>query len=156
MKSTSPSSPGPHSIVHALAHARNGLLVQVHAVAREPDQRFAPAFARLVAAIEAAFRHEESLMEVAGFAGVREQRRDNALLLNALHHATPRVEAGELGIGRDVVAALPGLLSLHRFCGLRLLASARGAVLALRRGRGPGPLGALARPGLPGRRPRHA
>lgn len=148
-----PSSPrAPHTIVRALAHARNGLLVRVRAAAQAPDPCFPAAFAQLVAAIEAAFRHEETLMETIGFPGLREQRRDNALLLNALHHAEPRVEAGELGIGREVLQALPGLLSMHRFCGLRVLAGARGAVLALRRGRPPGPLSGsrLAR------RPRHA
>ncbi|MEX5746229.1 hypothetical protein [Massilia sp. X63] len=146
MKPSAPSSPGPHTVVRALSHARNALLVQVHAAAGAPDLRFPEAFAHLVAAIEAAFRHEETLMEVAGFPGVREQRRDNALLLNALHHAAPRVEAGELGIGREVLAALPGLLSLHRFCGLRLL--------ALRRSRVPGPLARHAP--APGRRPQYA
>ncbi|SFD28645.1 bacteriohemerythrin [Massilia yuzhufengensis] len=140
-----------HTVLRALTHARKGLLTQVHAAAGEPDERFPSAFARLLAAIEAAFRHEETLMETIGFPGVREQRRDNALLLNALHHAAPRVEDGELGIGREVVAALPGLLSLHRFCGLRVLASARGAVLALRR-RPPGPLAGYSRATRPARR----
>lgn len=123
-----------------MAHARKALLVKVHAAACEPDDRFPAAFTHLVAAIEAAFRHEEALMEAIGFPGVREQRQDNALLQNALHHVAPRVEAGELGVGREVVAVLPDLLSLHRFCGLRVLATARGAVLALRRGRSRRPL----------------
>lgn len=151
MTPISQSPQGPHTVVRALAHARKGLLTQVSATAGEPDDRFPAAFARMVAAIEAAFRHEETLMETIGFPGVREQRRDNALLLNALHHAAPRVEAGEIGIGREVVAALPGLLSLHRFCGLRVLATARGAVLALRH-RPPGPLAGYSRPATPARR----
>lgn len=156
MISASPTARGPHTVVRALAHARNALLVQVRAAACAPDHCFPASFARLVAAVEAAFRHEETLMETIGFPGVREQRRDNALLLNALHHAEPRVEAGELGTGREVLLALPGLLSLLRFCGLRMLASARGAVLALRRARAPGP---LARPPAAirlARRPRRA
>lgn len=131
---------GPHTVVRALAHARSSLQQQVRSAGCAPDGGFPAAFAHMVAAIEAVFRQEETLMERIGFPGVREQRRDNALLLNALHHAAPRVEAGELGIGREVVQALPALLSLHRFCGLRLLATARGAVLALRRGSAPGPL----------------
>lgn len=151
MPPVAPPPHGPHTVVRALAHARSGLLLQVRAAAGEPDERFAAAFAHMVAAIEAAFRHEETLMETIGFPGVREQRRDNALLLNALHHAAPRVEAGELAIGREVVAALPELLSLHRFCGLRVLASARGTVLALRR-RPPGPLAGYSGPARPGRR----
>ena len=133
------SPQGPHNAVRGMAHARSGLLRQVRATAEAPDERFPEVFAHLVVAIEAAFRKEEILMETIGFPGVREQRRDNALLLNALHHAAPRIEAGELGIGREVVAALPCLLSLHRFSGLRVLSSARGAVLALRRGAGTRP-----------------
>lgn len=148
----SPPPEGLRTVVRALAHARNGLMAQVRAAASEPDERFPTAFARVVAAIEAAFRHEETLMETIGFPGIREQRRDNALLLNALHHAAPRVEAGELGIGRDALAVLPDLLSLHRFCGLRVLATTRGAMLALRRRRLPGARAGAAEPAKPGRR----
>ncbi|MEW6761810.1 MAG: hypothetical protein AB1437_13390 [Pseudomonadota bacterium] len=147
---------GPHTVVRAMAHARNTLLVQVRAAAQAPEAGFAAAFSHLVAAIEAAFRKEETLMEAIGFPGVREQRRDNALLLNALHHATPRVEAGDLDIGREVLAVLPELLSLHRFCGLRVLATARRTVLALRRGREPGPLAGRAHGRRPARKLHHA
>lgn len=146
---------GPHTVVRAMAHARNGLLARVGAAGRAPDCAFAAAFGHLVTAIEAVFRKEEILMESIGFAGVREQRRDNALLLNALHHAAPRVEAGDIGIGRAVVAALPGLLSLHRFCALRVLAAARGTVLALRHERAPGPLAGRAHARRAARQPRH-
>lgn len=151
MVSSPLSIQGPHTVVRAMAHARNTLLVDVHAAARAPDALFPAAFGHLAAAIEAAFRKEEIQMEAIGFPGVREQRRDNALLLNALHHAAPRVEGGELAIGREVVAALPGLLSLHRFCGLRVLATARRTVLALRCGRAPGPLAGRAHARRPGR-----
>lgn len=147
-------APGAHTIVRALAHARKLLLAQVRSVGGEPDARFPAAFVQLAAAIEAAFRHEEALMDAIGFPGVVEQRRDNALLLSALHHAAPRVEAGDLGLGREVVAALPDLLSLHRFCGLRMLATARGAVQALRRT--PGPLAGRAIPHAAARRRRQA
>jgi len=108
-----------------MARTRTTLLRQVEAAGTEPDDRFATAFIHLVDAIDAALRKEELLMETIGFDGVHEQRRDNALLLSALHHAAPRVEAGEIGVGREVVDALPGLLSLHRFSGLRVLAARR-------------------------------
>jgi len=134
MARSSASAQRAHAVVRAMAHTRTGLLRQVRATGAAPDASFAADFAHMVAAIEAAFRKEEILMETIGFPGVHEQRRDNALLLNALHHAAPRVEAGELAVGREVVAALPCLLSLHRFCGLRVLATAHGAALALRRG----------------------
>lgn len=148
------SAQAPHTVVRALAHVRNVLLGQVRAAEHVPDEAFAAAFARLVGAVEAAFRHEETLMETVGFPGVREQRRDNALLLNALHHAAPRVEAGEIGLGREVVATLPDLLSLHRFCGLRVLAAARGSMLAQRRPRAAGPRAGVISYRAPARPPR--
>jgi len=91
-------------------------------------------------------------MDAAGTPGLREQRRDNALLLNALHHAVPRIEAGELGIGREVLAALPDLLSLHRFCALRVLAGARRAALTPQRTKTAGQVTRRALPGLLGHR----
>ncbi|MCD2516195.1 hypothetical protein LQ564_07680 [Massilia sp. G4R7] len=136
---------GPHTVVRAMARARNRLLVRVRAAGRAPDAAFANLFGHLVAAVEAAFRAEEIQMEAIGFPGVREQRRDNAQLLSALHHAAARVESGELGVGREVVDALPCLLSLHRFCSLRVLAQARRTVHALRHARAPGPLARHAR-----------
>lgn len=131
---------GPHSAVRAMARTRKRLLVLVGDVAAEPDERFAAAFTRLVAEIEAAFRNEETLMEAAGFSDLREQRRDNALLLAALHHALAQVEGDRPATGRDALAALPDLLSLHRFSGLRVLAAARRGFLAQRRARAAGPL----------------
>ncbi len=122
-----PASEAPHVLVQALAQARKRMAEPVNAAQRASDQGFPAAFTHLVAAVEAAFRHEEALLEGSGYAGVHEQRRDNALLLNALHHAAARVEGGDIGLGREVVAALPGLLSLHRFCGLRMLAAPLGS-----------------------------
>jgi hypothetical protein len=108
-------------VVRAMTLARNDMLVQVRATAREPDAGFPAAFGRLVDAIEAIFRTEENLLEMARSERVHAQRQDNALLLAALHHAASRVDAGKLGIGRELVAALPDLLSLHRFAALRAL-----------------------------------
>lgn len=116
-----------HTTVRAMARARKRLLAQVCSVGDEPDAQFAHAFVHLVTEIEAGLRQEEALMEAAGVPGLREQRRDNALLLNALHHALPRVEAGDLAIGRAAVGALRDLLSLHRFSSLRVLAAAQRA-----------------------------
>jgi hypothetical protein len=111
----------PHSIVQAMTLARNRLLARVRDAACEPDEHFPDAFMGLVDAVECAFRNEETLMESARHPGLRNQRQDNALLLNALHHAASQVEAGELTVGREVMTALPGLLSLHRFCALHML-----------------------------------
>lgn len=146
---------GPHSAVRAMALTRKRLLVLVGDVAAEPDARFAAAFTRLVAELEAAFRNEETLMEAAGFSDLREQRRDNALLLAALHHALAQVEGGRPATGRDALAVLPDLLSLHRFSGLRVLAAARHGLLVQRRARAAGLLRSN-HPGRPGRPPQRA
>ncbi len=119
----------PHSTMRAMAGARKRMLARIGNTMSEPDERFPAAFARLAGELEAGLRHEETLMESAGYPGLREQRQDNAVLLAALHRALPAVEAGDLAIGRDVVAALRNLLSLHRFSGLRILATARRSVL---------------------------
>lgn len=111
-----------HSIMLAMTLARKRLLAHVRHTAREPDECFLSAFTGLVAAVECAFRNEETLMESAGDLALQNQRRDNALLLSALHHAASQVEAGKLAVGREVMTALPGLLSLHRFCALHMLA----------------------------------
>ena len=121
-----------------MSNARKRLLARVREAGAEPDEGFPAAFARLVAEIEAAFRNEETLMEAAGFPDLRERRRDDALLLAALHHALSQVEQGNPATGREAVAALRDLLSLHRFSGLRLLATAQRGVLAHRHGRAGG------------------
>lgn len=112
----------PHGIVHAMTLARNRLLACIRKAALEPDERFSEAFAKLVHGVECTFRNEETLMEAAGYPGFRDRRRDNAALLGALHHAASQVEAGNHALGREVIAALPGLMSLHRLGVLRMLA----------------------------------
>ena len=112
----------PHGLVHAMTLARNRLLACIRRAAFEPDDRFSDAFAKLVHAVECTFCNEETLMETAGHPDLRDRRRDNAALLSALHHAASEVEAGNHAIGREVIAALPGLVSLHRLSALRMLA----------------------------------
>lgn len=111
----------PHATIRAMAHARQRLLVHVNKVADVSDECFCHAFVGLIAAVESAFCQEEILMEAAAYPGLHEQRQDNALLLQALHRAAVQVEAGDIALGREVTAALPGLLSLHRLSALRLL-----------------------------------
>ena len=109
------------AVVQAMALARNRLLIHVEDTARQPDKRFARGFVNLVAAVECVFRHEEGLMEATRYPGLRDQRRHNARLLGALHHATSMVESGDIAIGRELTAALPGLLSLDGAGALRSL-----------------------------------
>lgn len=105
----------PIGLARPMMLARRRLLGMVQGAARETDEGFVQAYTRLVAAVEATFRQEESLLEKAGCDAVRDTRREHALLLNALHRAAPRVEAGGLSLGREVVAALDALLSPCRF-----------------------------------------
>lgn len=114
------------------------LSVQVSQTAREPDKSLARAFCGLVASVERAFRQEEDLMEETGYRGLHVQRKDNALILCALHRADARVEHGDVAIGREVIAALPGQLSLHRTTALGMrnhsMGGGRGCVV-MRSGR---------------------
>jgi hypothetical protein len=97
------------------------LLVHVDDTARQPDKRFARAFANLVADVECVLRDEEGVMEAAWYPGLRDRRRENARLLGALHHAASMVESGDIAVGREFTAALPGLLALRRPGPLRML-----------------------------------
>jgi hypothetical protein len=44
---------------------------------------------------------------------------ENACILSALHHVSPRVDDGDHGIGREVLSALAAIISSHR-CGVRI------------------------------------
>jgi len=79
-----------------------------------PDDCFVRAFPSVVTAVEVGFRHEESVMESLDYRRLHEHRADNATILAALHRAMPLVEDGDIALGRQLVAALLDLLSLHR------------------------------------------
>jgi hemerythrin len=82
-----------------------------------PDDRVGDGFAALVAAVEAAFRREELIMETLGYVHLHEHREENAVVLSALHHVLPDVERGDHMLGRQVLSALAGVLDLHRLSG---------------------------------------
>jgi len=98
----------------AIRHARKVLCSRLHQLGAEPDGRFAHDFATAVAEVEAGFRHEELLMGSLGYARLREQREENAVVLSALHRVLPEVEDGNVALGREVVTALLDVLSMHR------------------------------------------
>lgn len=99
----------------AMRHARKTLCSRIERLATAPHEAFVAAWPRLVAEVEAAFRHEETLMEAAGYGGLQAHLADNALALCALHRVTPQVEAGDTALGREALCALGAILSLHRF-----------------------------------------
>lgn len=132
--------------------------------AAEPDENFAQAYVELVAEVESHLRHEETVMEACGVKRlderVHEQRQENAAVLAAMHHVLPQVEDGDLGIARQLVAALTDILSLHRISAdlalpQRAPSPSGPPRMRGRAARGPHPLvDPLRRPGSPRLRPR--
>lgn len=108
------AAPDPQALCTVLRHARHALCRRVAEAADAPDRLFTNDFPRLVAAVESGFRREELAMEALRIPGLRERRHNNALILSALHRVAPVVEGGDLGVGRELVAALRDLLDLHR------------------------------------------
>lgn len=102
----------PAAACAALRHGRKTLRARVAAAQAEPDDGFAQHFAGLVAAVEAGFRHEEALLEMLGDACLHPRRADHAVILCALHRIAPRVEGGDVKLGRQVANALDAVLSL--------------------------------------------
>ena len=121
------------AICAAIRHARKHLRTRLLHLAAAPDERFVREFGSMVAAVEAGFRHEETAMEALGHERLHAHREENATLLAALHRVTPLVEGGDVALGRQVLAALRDLLSLHRLTtDLALATGARPAADRLR------------------------
>lgn len=108
-----------HALGTALRHTHTQLCRQIDALAAQPEASFAAGWPDLVAGTETAFRDEERVMEQVRYAGLAEHRAENACILSALHHVSPRVDDGDHGIGREVLSALAAIISSHR-CGVRI------------------------------------
>ena len=106
---------GGRAVGAALAHVRKRLLVRLHELAAGSDGGFTSGWTAFVAEVEAGFWQEESIMETLRYPGLQAHRADNACTLRALHRITPQVEAGDAVLGRQALAALADILSLHRF-----------------------------------------
>jgi hypothetical protein len=102
----------PHIACAALRRRRGRLLAQLDRLRRSPDPAFAQSFPVLVAAVEAAFRHEEGLLDLLGEACLHPRLADHAIILCALHRTAARIEAGDLTLGRQVMASLDAILRL--------------------------------------------
>jgi hypothetical protein len=88
------------------------LRARVAALRAQPDDVFMHDFPAVVTAVEAGFRHEETLLEVLGDAGLHPRRADHAMILCALHRTLPQVEGGDIALGRQVADALDAVLAL--------------------------------------------
>jgi hemerythrin len=134
--STTRITPGrPRALCAALRHGRKMLCRRIAEIAAGPDDMVGHAFAALVAAVEAAFRHEELIMETLGYVHLHEHREENAVVLSALHRVLPDVEQGDHLLGRQVLTALDEVLALHRLSGDLALAAATQPPDARARGR---------------------
>jgi hypothetical protein len=117
MPSSRASQHRPRAICAALRHGRKMLCRRIAEIAAGPDEMLGDGFAALVAAVEAAFRHEELIMETLGYVRLHEHREENAVVLSALHRVLPDVERGDHMLGRQVLTALDEVLALHRLSG---------------------------------------
>lgn len=135
MSTTRVSPARPRAICAALRHGRKMLCRRIAAIAAGPDDMVGQGFAALVAAVEAAFRHEELIMETLGYVHLHEHRAENAVVLSALHRVLPDVERGDHILGRQVLAALDEVLALHRLSGDLALTVAAQPADARARGR---------------------
>lgn len=100
----------PEAACAALQHRHRLLLDRIAGLGTCPDTEFAQQFPAVVDAVEAAFRHEEALLELLGDAGLHPRRAHHASILCALHRTATRVEDGDLERGREVAAALEAIL----------------------------------------------
>jgi hypothetical protein len=96
----------------ALRRCRRELCTRVAALRAQPDDVFVRDFPAVVTAVEAGFRHEETLLELLGDAGLHPRRADHAVILCALHRTLPQVEGGDVALGRQVADALDAVLAL--------------------------------------------
>jgi hypothetical protein len=96
----------------ALRRCRRDLCARVAALRAQPDDVFMHDFPAVVTAVEAGFRHEETLLELLGDAGLHPRRADHAMILCALHRTLPQVEGGDIALGRQVADALDAVLTL--------------------------------------------
>lgn len=104
----------PHAICAAIRHARKALCQRLDQAAAAADEHFPHSYASIVAAVEAGFRHEEWMMETLGYARLREQIEENAVILSALHRVMAQVEYGDCALGRQVLGALRDVMAMHR------------------------------------------
>jgi len=96
----------------ALRRCRSDLCARVAALRAQPDDAFMHDFPAVVTAVEAGFRHEETLLELLGDAGLHPRRADRAVILCALHRTLAHVEDGDITLGRQVADALDAVLTL--------------------------------------------
>jgi hemerythrin-like metal-binding protein len=102
------------SVSGMMNEARRSLEEQMEHATHTADEQFAGAFNDLIAGLEASLRDEEAAMEALNYPALRSHREQHARALSALHHTQPRVEGGDVALGREALELLPKWLLLHR------------------------------------------
>jgi hemerythrin len=108
----------------AVSVERARLSQQVEQLSRATDEYFAASYIELVSCLERQLRKEEAVMESINSRALRSHQEQNARVLSALHQAEPRVEEGNVTLGREALALLDQwLLAHHAHMDLALLTS---------------------------------
>jgi hemerythrin len=102
------------NVAGMMSESRSAMAQRMERLARTPDNQFAEGFNDLIAKFETCLRDEEAVMEALNYPALRSHREQHARALSALHHAQPRVEGGDIGLGREALQLLPKWLLLHR------------------------------------------
>ena len=97
-----------------LVHARQQLRHRIRELACLPEHQLTNAFRAFVITVDIALRSEELAMEALALPYLRERRRQNAAIMDALYGAAPAIEAGDATLCRDTLARLRDLLDVHR------------------------------------------
>jgi hemerythrin len=94
---------------------RSHLLVfgELSQLATLPERKFCPRFETMIAWLEGDFFTEDEWMESIDYPETPSHREQHAIALSALHHAHSKVMAGDIELGRQVVASLSAWLVDH-------------------------------------------
>ena len=126
----------PPAACAALHRCRSDLCARVASLRAQPDDAFVHDFPAGVTAVEAGFRHAETLLELLGDAGLHPRRADHAIILSALHRTLSQVENGDVALGRQVADALDAVLALPWNVDATAVAPRHAAPRPVRRGPG--------------------
>jgi hemerythrin-like metal-binding protein len=114
--------------------ARCNISEHMERLSHTPDDQFSDGFTELIACLESNLRDEELVMEALNFPALRSHREQHARALSALHHTQPKVEGGDIALGREALELLPKWLLMHRSTmDLALAAATRPSVARARR-----------------------
>jgi hemerythrin-like metal-binding protein len=122
------------NVAGMMNQARCNISEHMERLSHTPDDQFADGFTKLIACLEANLRDEEAVMEALNYPALRGHREQHARALSALHHTQPKVEGGDIALGREALELLPKWLLMHRSTlDLALSASARPSAARARR-----------------------